>query len=172
MSFDNAISIATDFIAGRESFAPSPYWDVNGYAIGYGNHYYEDGSPVTADDGPIDRARAAELLDFFVRQNANAIMSQVTRALTDNQLAALVSLRYNCGTITTKLLNMINSGADPSTVAQQFQNTCINSSGAFNQGLFKRREMEASLFLGAGGLLSSGLMIILVVAAYFMFKSR
>jgi GH24 family phage-related lysozyme (muramidase) len=172
MNFDNAISIANDFIAGRESFAPSPYWDVNGYAIGYGNHYYEDGSPVTADDGSIDQARAAELLSFFVRQNANAILSQVSRPLTDNQLAALTSLRYNCGTFTVAILNMINAGAEPAAIADKLRNTCVTSNGAFNESLFKRRELEANLFLGTGGLLSSGLMISLVVAAYFLFKSR
>jgi lysozyme len=172
MNFDNAISIATDFIAGRESFAPSPYWDVNGYAIGYGNHYYEDGSPVTADDDPIDQARAAQLLDYFVRQNANALMAQIIRPLTDNQLAALTSLRYNCGTITTNLLNLLNSGADPDSIAQQIQSTCVTSSGAYNASLFQRRKLEAGLFLSAGGLLSSGLVIIFVVAAYLLLKGR
>src|SRR5271156_996594 len=115
MDQDQAISTATAFIADQESFSPTPYFDVNGYAIGYGNHYYSDGSSVDASDDPISQDDAYSLLQFYVAQNAAAIMAQVTAPINEDQLAALTSIRYNCGTITTALLNLINSGADPQT---------------------------------------------------------
>lgn len=158
------LSAATNFIAGAEAFSPNPYWDVNGYAIGYGNHYYEDGSAVGADDDPIDQDRALEILSFYVNQNATAILAQVVTPLTDNQLAALTSIRYNCGTITTTLLNLINSGADPATVAAQIEKTCTTSGGVSNPDLIARRQQEADLYQSGGGVLAVG-GVGLVVAA-------
>lgn len=146
MDLNDSIQVATSFIAGAESFSAAPYWDVNGYAIGYGNHYYEDGSPVTSDDDPIDQARAEQILSFYVNQNATAILQQVTVPLNENQLAALTSLRYNCGTITTTLLNLINSGADPATVAAQIDITCTTSGGVTNSDLIARRQQEGDLY--------------------------
>ena len=40
------IGLTSSFIAQNEAFRSTPYWDVNGWAIGYGNHYNLDGSPV------------------------------------------------------------------------------------------------------------------------------
>jgi lysozyme len=146
MDLDSSLSTADTFIANAESFSSTPYWDVNGYAIGYGNHYYEDGSAVSADDDPIDETRGMQILSFYVDQNATAILAQVTAPLNENQLAALTSLRYNCGTITTTLLNLINSGADPSTVAAQIEITCTTSGGVSNPALIARRQAEAGLY--------------------------
>jgi len=173
MDYSTAINTAADFIAGRESFSPVPYYDVNGYAIGYGNHYWEDGSPVTSDDDPITQDRAQQLLNFYADQNAKAILSQVTVPLTENQLAALTSLRYNCGTITTTMLNLINSGAEPAKVAMQFQNTCVNSGGAFNQSLYERRAMEANLYLAAGSALPGAVVaLFLLIGAWLLFAHK
>ena len=105
-----ALSTATNFIADEESFSANPYWDSNGYAIGYGNHYYTDGSAVGADDDPISESDALDLLSFYVGQDMAAVQAQVTAPLNENQLAALTSLKYNCGTITNAVLNLINSG--------------------------------------------------------------
>ena len=58
MDQSTAIATATNFIAKQESFSPVPYWDVNGYAIGYGNHYYTDGSSV---DGTTTRSAGRTL---------------------------------------------------------------------------------------------------------------
>ena len=46
MDANNAAALIAPFTASQETFSASPYWDVNGYAIGYGNHYYADGSAV------------------------------------------------------------------------------------------------------------------------------
>lgn len=150
MSLDTAVPIAVDLLTKLEGFRPFPYFDVNGYAIGYGNHYYEDGSPVSADDDPITQDRATQLLTYFATQNGQAIVNQVTTPLSDNQLAALISIRYNCGTITQALLNLVNSGASSQDIADQIKRTCITSQGAVNPELISRRVTEAGLFLSPG----------------------
>jgi len=159
MDLSNSISVASQFTAGFESFSASPYWDVNGYAIGYGNHYYEDGSAVSADDDPISQDDATALLNFYLLQNANAILAQVTAPLTDNQLAALTDIRYRCGTITTALLNLINSGADPATVGDQISITCITVNGIQDAGEQARADAESGLYQEASGLSGNTILI-------------
>jgi len=168
MDIQGAISVAVPFIEGWEGFEPAPYYDTNGYAIGYGNHYYEDGSPVTADDDPITQGRAEQLLTFYVQQNAAAIAAQVTQGLNINELAALTSLRYNCGTITNAVLNLVNSGADPATVAAQIEQTCTTSGGVTNQDLILRRQAEAGLYQQSPGTSLLPILIVAAVALYLL----
>lgn len=162
MDIPSSISIATSFIAGIETFSPTPYWDVNGYAIGFGNHYYEDGSAVSADDDPIDQDRAMQILSFYVSEDANTIADQLTVDQNANELAALTSIKYNCGTITTALLNLINSGADPATVGAQIEQTCTTSGGVTNSALIARRGMESALYQDTG--IGGGTSLLLVAA--------
>jgi lysozyme len=171
MNIDNAVSIAVASLINSEGFISSPRWDVNGYAIGYGNHYWEDGSPVTQDDDPIDQARAQQLLTFYAYQNAQAIAGQLGVDLNDNQLAALISIRYNCGTITTTLLNLINSGADSTAIAAQIQKTCVTSAGQPNSDLVARRQNEANLFT-APVLVSIGLIAVVAIVAWLILVRR
>ena len=160
-----AIQTAIDFIRGEEGFSASPYWDVNGYAIGYGNHYYEDGTPVAQDDPDIDQTAAQNLSDSFVNDNLTALQAQLTVPLNENQLAALTSLRYDCGTITTTLLNLINSGADQASVAAQIEVTCATAAGVPDPDLVTRRAKEASLYTTPVGGLSTNNMLLIGVAA-------
>lgn len=162
MDISTASVTAADFIAARESFSQVPYWDVNGYAIGYGNHYYEDGSAVSGDDDPITEIRARQLLNFYVNQNAAAIAGQVLTPLSPNELAALTSLRYNCGTITQTLLGLINSGSDPRVVADQLRETCTTSGGISDPVLIDRRNLEAELYLSQAGL-GTGILVVAVL---------
>jgi lysozyme len=171
MNLDNAVNIAVSSLVGSEGYAATPYWDVNGYAIGYGNHYWEDGSPVTQDDDPISQARALQLVTFFAYQNGQAIVNQLAVDLNDNQLAALISIRYNCGTITNNLLNLINSGADSAAIAAQIQQTCITSAGQPNSDLVARRQMEANLF-STPVIISLGLVAVLAIVAWLVLAKR
>ena len=174
MDVSGSIPIATNFIAGIEQFSANPYFDVNGYAIGYGNHYYEDGTPVSSDDDPIDQSRALEILSFYVNQNASAISAQLSVDQNADQLAALTSLRYNCGTITTALLNLINSGADPGAIGSKIEQTCTTSGGVSNPALIARRQMESALYqnqwIGLGG--SSLLALAAALGVYIMFIKK
>jgi lysozyme len=141
MNVNGAILAAVSLLRGLEGFRAAAYWDVNGYAIGYGNHYYENGLPVRSGD-TITEARALSLLSYYAAQNAGAIVSQLTSPISSGLLTSLISLRYNCGTITSALLSLINNGADTETIKQQFLNTCITSAGRYNPDLVTRREKE------------------------------
>jgi hypothetical protein len=83
MDANNAANIIAPYTAGKENFSGSPYYDVNGYAIGYGNHYYEDGSAVSADDDPISQQDAYNLMVYYLEQNAAAIISALTTDIQD-----------------------------------------------------------------------------------------
>lgn len=94
-------SLTASFIAAHEGYAQKAYWDVNGWAIGYGNHYYADGSPVRAGD-VIDQAGATSLLnssiaDTYAAGIANRIGEPYWSNMTAEQQAAYTSLAYNYG---------------------------------------------------------------------------
>lgn len=170
MNLDNALQLAVQTITGAEGFAANPYWDVNGYAIGYGNHYWENGQDVQATDGPIDQDRALALVTYFANENLQAIASQLQVDLNDNQLAALTSLRYNCGTITTTLLNLINSGADPDQVAAAIQTTCTTVKGVQNAALAARRVIEANLYSSPA--MGIGIAVIAILGVWWLLAKK
>jgi lysozyme len=146
MSLQSSLSISVPFIQARERFSPAAYWDANGYAIGYGNHYYLDGSYVRAGD-TISQSDALLLLQATAQGFGQKVLSEITAPLTDNQLAALTSLAYNCGSIPPVLRGMINAGASADKIAQQIQVTCITSEGVVSEDLIDRRALEADLYL-------------------------
>ena len=148
---NNAANIAAGSItAGQEAFSASPYYDVNGYAIGYGNHYYSDGTSVEAADPPISQSDAYDLMVFYLAQAASSIASQLTVDISDTQLAALADIKYRCGTITTTLLDLINSGASPDQVAAQIKNTCVTVNGQPSALEAARAVLEADLYQSGG----------------------
>jgi lysozyme len=151
MAFQDIEQTVVPFTEGWETFSPSPIYDVNGYEIGYGNHYYEDGTAVTADDDPITQPRAEQLMIYFLNQAANQVLSQVRVPLTNNQLAALTDFAYNVGSITPVLLSVINSGAAPDQVAAQMEQSATTSGGVANPNLIARRQAEAGLYQQSGG---------------------
>jgi lysozyme len=157
MDLQNAIQTAAPFTANFESFSSNPYFDVNGYAIGYGNHYYMDGSTVDSTDDPISQTDALNLLAFYLNQVGNTIQGFLTVDVSDNMLAALIDLGYNWGTAGvggSQLLQLINQGADPATITAQWNKTAITSGGVLNQDLVNRRAKESALaFSGAYGAL-------------------
>ena len=84
-------------------------------------------------------------------QNANLLetICKVNVPITDNQLMALSSFSYNVGKeafATSTLLELLNSGADINTVADQFDRWTY-SGGVVNKGLTARRAAEKALFL-------------------------
>jgi len=148
MNLDLAISTATDFIAKQEGFMSHAYWDVNGYAIGYGNHYYSDGSAVQ-DGDTISKNDAYDLLQDVVRDKEQSIRNMIKVPINEYQYAALISLAYNCGEGNLQhstLLQLINSGADQDTISAQFEKTCVTAKGQYLPSLYTRRVAETTLF--------------------------
>lgn len=176
MDANNAANIIAPYTAKQETFSATPYPDVNGYAIGYGNHYYSDGTSVDATDDPISQTDAYNLMLFYLAQNAAAIIPQLTVDISDSQLGALADLRYRCGTITNAVLNLINSGASDAAVAAQIAITCTTSGGQPSQVEVSRASDEASMYVGAGGGDNTGIIIgviaLAAIGVLFAFRNK
>jgi lysozyme len=149
MNQNYAIQIAVQgLIEGQEGFEATAYYDTNGYAIGYGNHYYADGSAVQQGD-TITQAAAEALVEAIAGQTWTAIQPSITADLNENQAAALIDLAYNCGSglvSKSQLVQLINSGATEDQISAQWEQTCTTANGTYLQGLYTRRVDEVGLF--------------------------
>ena len=145
---DEALTIATDFIAKCEAFRADPYQDVAGvWTIGYGFTFLEDGSPVTADTPAMAQEAAETRLQSLVAHILSVVRGMVTVALEPPALAALTSFAFNLGTGAlhgSTLLRLVNSG-DMAGASQQFANWC-HAGGVVVNGLVQRRAREAAMF--------------------------
>lgn len=148
MNLENAISLAIPLVRNEEGFASKAYWDVNGYAIGYGNHYYKDGSAVKQGD-TITKSAADDLQRFYVRQFAKEIEPSIKVDINDHQMAALISLAYNCGSGVRnyELFKLINAKAPADQIEEQYKKTCVTAKSVYNAGLFDRRLRELKVFM-------------------------
>ena len=148
MNLENAILLAIPLIRKEEGVRLKAYWDENGYAIGYGNHYWEDGRAVKKED-TITPSKADSLQKFYVRQFANEIAPYIKVEITDHQMAALISLAYNCGSgiRNYELFRLINAKAPLNQIEEQYKKTCITASGVYHAGLFDRRLRELKVFM-------------------------
>ncbi|HEX4850814.1 MAG TPA: lysozyme, partial [Puia sp.] len=132
----------------QEGFMSKAYYDVNGYAIGYGNHYYSNGDAVEEGD-TISKSDAYNLLQDVVKDKEQAIRGYIKVPINEYQYAALISLAYNCGEGNLQrstLLQLINSGADQDTISAQFEKTCVTAKGQYLPQLYTRRVAETTLF--------------------------
>jgi lysozyme len=136
-------------ISNFEGFFAVPYWDRTGYSVGYGSQYnWDQKRPVVKTD-VIDKETAKNWLLQEAAQDFEYVKSLVRVKLTDNQLLALSSFAYNIGKAAfadSTLLELLNSGADMTTVAAQFDKW-VYSGGVVNNGLKSRRKAEKTLFL-------------------------
>jgi lysozyme len=124
------------------------YWDVKGYAIGYGNHYYESGKPVGAND-TITAAQAENTLTYYAQDFLIKVKDCVKVPVTANQLASLTCFAYNEGIDALRrstLLKLLNSSYPALTVANEFDKW-VYAGGVVDNGLVNRRKKEKSLFL-------------------------
>ncbi len=86
-----------DLIKSFEGLRLSAYkCSANKETIGFGNTFYEDGSPVKMGD-TITRERADSLFELIANSFAERVRREVKTILTDNQFSALVSIAYNIG---------------------------------------------------------------------------
>lgn len=130
---------AADTIINFEGFRANPYWDVSRYSWGYG-------TPAPGRYGTITRDQAFIELESYNVANFNYLFDLVTRPLTVNQWAALLSFAYNLGPGNAdNLIQNINSGND---AALQLQwNKYINADGVPDPYLIDRRADEFALWL-------------------------
>ena len=114
--------------------------------IGYGNTFWEDGTPVKIGD-QISKERAETLLKHVVDNFSVAVEVDIKIEVTQNQFDALVSLAYNIGLGAFKnstLLRQLNRGNFVGA-SQEFLRW-DKSNGKPLLGLTRRREREELLF--------------------------
>jgi GH24 family phage-related lysozyme (muramidase) len=138
-----------NLISNFEGFYAVPYWDRTGYSVGYGSQFnWDQNRPVIKTD-IVDKATAKRWLLAEAQKNFNYVRSKVKVPINDNQLLSLSSFAYNVGNGSfdnSTLLELLNSGANINTVADQFDRW-VTSGGVVNKGLVNRRKAEKALFL-------------------------
>ena len=115
--------------------------------IGYGNTFYENGTPVKPGD-KITQERANELFEIIAKDFADKVKPLIKSAVTPNQFAALTSFAYNAGIGNLKsstLLRKVNANPNDVTIAQEFAKW-VRANNKVLAGLQRRREAEAKLY--------------------------
>lgn len=140
-SYDPAIAI--DFIRNEEGCELHSYLCPAGkWTIGYGH------TAGVTEGMAISQAHAEELLKSDVIDCAERMASYIKAKVTKWQFIALVSLSFNVGDLrrkAPKLLHYLNAGQEDKC-AHEFLDIC-RAGGKVVEGLKKRREKEAKLFL-------------------------
>lgn len=120
---------------------------ANKETIGYGNTFYEDGTPVKMGD-TITKERADSLFTLISDSFAAKVKPLINSDITENQFAALVSFAYNCGIANLKsstLLRKVNANPNDPTIAAEFAKW-NKAGGKVLAGLTRRRKAEAELY--------------------------
>ncbi len=132
------INTLASFIPGVEGFRSTPYWDVSRWSWGYG-------TKAPGSTGTISRDQAfADMLSYLLSDYA-LLAKKVTRNLTVNQWAALLSFSYNLGNDDAlALVPTINSGDD--SVLHDKWMRYVHSGGQVNSTLVERRGKEWDLW--------------------------
>lgn len=137
-----------DLIKSFEGLRLSAYrCSANKETIGYGNTFYEDGSPVKMGD-IITKERADLLFELIANSFAERVRKEVKTILTDNQFSALVSLAYNIGIGNLQkstLLRKVNFNPNDPSIRAEFMRW-NRAGGKVLAGLTRRREAEAKLY--------------------------
>lgn len=117
------------------------------WTIGFGNTFYEDGSPVLPGHA-ISKAKADQLFEIIADEFASKVAKLVTANVTPNQFGALVSFAYNCGIVNLQkstLLKKVNLSPNDPSIRLEFIKW-NKAGGKVLAGLTRRREAESNLY--------------------------
>ena len=117
------------------------------WTIGYGNTFFEDGTPVVAGNA-ITQQKAEQLFEIIANDFSAKVAKLVTSNVTDNQFGALVSFAYNCGIANLQkstLLKKVNANHNDPSISAEFMKW-NKAGGKVLAGLTRRREAEANLY--------------------------
>lgn len=117
------------------------------WTIGYGNTFFEDGTPVVAGNA-ITQQKAEKLFEIIANEFSAKVAKLVTSKVNENQFGALVSFAYNCGIANLQkstLLKKVNSNPNNPSIKAEFLKW-NKASGKVLAGLTRRREAEANLY--------------------------
>lgn len=117
------------------------------WTIGYGNTFFEDGTPVKIGDA-ITQQKAEQLFEIIANDFSDKIAKSVPSHITPNQFAALVSFAYNCGVVNLQkstLLKKVKANPNDPSIRAEFLKW-NKAGGKVLAGLTRRREAEANLY--------------------------
>lgn len=117
------------------------------WTIGYGNTFFEDGTPVVAGNA-ISQQKAEDLFELISADFSAKVAKLVTSNVTDNQFGALTSFAYNCGVVNLQkstLLKKVNANHNDPTIKAEFLKW-NKAGGKVLAGLTRRREAESNLY--------------------------
>jgi len=140
---------AAAIIQEFEGFETVPYWDANGWAVGYGSHYNYDAGRAVRQSDVITAQTALKWLNIRINEDARFLDDVVNVPLSTNQRDSLLSLIYNIGRgafSDSTLLQKINARRPAADIADQFDRWKY-SDGVVDPDLVARRRKEKQLFL-------------------------
>ena len=117
------------------------------WTIGFGNTFYEDGSPVLPGHA-ITQEKANQLFELIADEFAGKVAKLVPSHITPNQFGSLVSFAYNCGIVNLQkstLLKKVNANHNDPSIRAEFLKW-NKAGGKVLAGLTRRREAEANLY--------------------------
>lgn len=120
---------------------------ANKDTIGYGNTFYEDGTPVKPGD-KITKERAESLFELIASEFEAKVRPLIKVNLTENQYSALVSFAYNAGVGNLQkstLLRKVNIWPNDPSIRMEFMKW-NRAGGVSLNGLTRRRQAEADLY--------------------------
>lgn len=143
----NITSQGLDILKSDEGLYLKAYWDVNGYAIGYGMHYYSTGVKVQYGDTITKEFAESEFIKV-VSSFGNSVKKLLKVSLSDNQFTALTLYTYNRGIGAfggSTLLKMVNKNPNDSAIPNQFVKEW-GTNQTYKSVLLQRRAKEAELY--------------------------
>ena len=117
------------------------------WTIGYGNTFFEDGTPVVAGNA-ISQQKAEDLFELISNEFSAKVAKLVPSHITPNQFGALTSFAYNCGIVNLQkstLLKKVNVNHNDPSIRAEFLKW-NKAGGKVLAGLTRRREAEANLY--------------------------
>lgn len=117
------------------------------WTIGYGNTFFEDGTPVVAGNA-ITQQKAEQLFELIANDFSAKVAKLVNSKVSENQFGSLVSFAYNCGVLNLQkstLLKKVNANPNDQSIRAEFMKW-NKAGGKVLAGLTRRREAEANLY--------------------------
>lgn len=137
------------FTKSWEKCVLHPYPDSRGKeTIGWGNTFYEDGTPVKSTDKTITQQRADELFTNIFTKHCNDVVGLLKVKLNQNQFDALCDFDYNKGTArlaSSGLLKAINADPNDPNIYAYFMQWKF-SNGVVLPGLVERAKNNADIY--------------------------
>ena len=106
---------AAKILRQEEGFRTKAYWDVNAWRVGYGTAFDRNQNNAYNQNSTISRVGAEiQLTQYDLPRFEQGIISQVGKqywtALNENVQAALLSVVYNRGSLTSTLVKAVQDG--------------------------------------------------------------